>query len=115
MHSQPLNARSVRTRGAIKAAFASLLASHRYEELEVCHITVLAGIGRSTFYSHYPSVDALLTDSIAGPFSTLADSILPEFVESRLVKLLDHFWENRIASREILPGPSRRKITGVQV
>jgi AcrR family transcriptional regulator len=115
MHSQPLNARSVRTRGAIKAAFASLLASHRYEELEVCHITVLAGIGRSTFYSHYPSVDALLTDSIAGPFSTLADSILPEFVESRLVKLLDHFWENRIASREILTGPSRRKITGVLV
>jgi hypothetical protein len=31
------------------------------------------------------------------------------------VNLLDHFWENRIVSRGILTGPSRRKIAGVLV
>lgn len=64
----------------------------------------LVGISRSTFYAHYSGIDALLADSITGPFEVLADTIRPEFVESRLVGLLERFWENRRFARGILGG-----------
>ena len=113
---QPLvNARAMRTRSALRRAFASLIQSNRYENLEVADITTLAGVSRSTFYVHYAGKDALLADSIAGPFAVLADTIQPGFSESKLVALLDHFWENRNLARGILVGPARRKTIEVLI
>jgi AcrR family transcriptional regulator len=89
--------------------------TNRFENLEVTDVTALAGISRSTFYTHYSSLDALLADSIAVPFATLADSILPSFLEPQLVALLDHFWENRFFARGILTGPVRRKTLDVLI
>jgi AcrR family transcriptional regulator len=115
MGQQLVNARAKRTRSALLKAFASLIQSNRYENLEVTDIATLAGISRSTFYVHYSSKDALLADSIAGPFAALADTIQPVFVESKLVALLEHFWENRALARGILVGPARRKTIEVLV
>jgi AcrR family transcriptional regulator len=109
------NARAKKTRSALLRAFTSLIQSNRYENLEVADITTLAGVSRSTFYAHYSSKDALLADSIAGPFAVLADTIQPVFVESKLVALLEHFWENRGLARGILVGPARRKTIEVLI
>jgi AcrR family transcriptional regulator len=115
MSRRPLNARSKRTRGALQRAFATLIQSKRYENLEVADLITLAGISRSTFYAHYTCMDALLSDSISGPFAVLADTIEPTFVESELIALLEHFWTNRGLARGILVGPVRRKTTDVLV
>ncbi len=115
MGRQQVNARARKTRGALHRAFASLVQSNRYENLEVADITALAGVSRSTFYAHYRGKDALLTDSISGPFAVLADTIQPGFAESDLVALLDHFWENRGFARGILVGPTRRKTVDVLI
>jgi AcrR family transcriptional regulator len=115
MSRLPLNARSQRTRGALRRAFATLLPTNRYENLEVTDVTALAGISRSTFYTHYSGLDALLADSIAVPFATLADTILPSHLEPQLVALLEHFWENRFFARGILTGNVRRKTLEVLI
>jgi AcrR family transcriptional regulator len=115
MCRQPLNARSKRTRLAILRAFAALMRGNRYESLKVADITTRTRISRSTFYSHYRNMDALLTDSIRGPFAVLADSFHPAFAESKLVALLEHFWEGRGLARGVLVGPVRDKTSGVLV
>src|SRR5271169_6495971 len=115
MGRQLVNARAKRTRSALLKAFASLIQSNRYENIEVANIATLAGISRSTFYVHYSSKDSLLADSIAGPLAVLADTIQPVFVESKLVTLLEHFWENRGLTRGILVGPARRKTIEVLI
>ncbi len=60
-------------------------------------------------------MDALLADSISGPFAILADTLQPGFVESKLVALLDHFWGNRHLVRGILVGHARGKAANVLV
>jgi AcrR family transcriptional regulator len=115
MGRRPLNARAKRTHNALLKAFASLILSNRYENLDVAQITTLAGVSRSTFYAHYSSKDALLAESIAGPFALLADSIQPAFLESKLVTMLEHFWKNRGLARGILVGPARRKTIEVLI
>jgi len=81
----------------------------------VADIATLSGVSRSTFYAHYSSMDALLADSISGPFAILADTFQPRFVQAKLVALLDHFWENRHLARGILIGHARGKATNVLV
>jgi AcrR family transcriptional regulator len=115
MNQLPLNARARRTRIALRHAFASLIQSNRYENLEVADISTRAGVSRSTFYAHYASMDALLAESIAGPFAVLADTITSNFAEPKLVALLEHFWENRALARGILVGPARRRTAEVLV
>lgn len=115
MRRRLVNSRAMRTRSALHRAFASLIQNNRYENLEVADITTLAGVSRSTFYAHYSGKSALLADSIAGPFAVFADTIQPVFVESRLVALLEHFWENRGLARGILVGPARRKTIEVLI
>jgi AcrR family transcriptional regulator len=109
------DARTKRTRSALHVAFASLIQSNRYENLKVAHITTRASVSRSTFYAHYSSKDALLASSIAGPFSVLANTIKPDFAESELIALLEHFWGNRALARGILLGAARRKTVEVLI
>ena len=111
----PPNARARKTRIALRRAFASLIQSNRYENLDVADISTRAGVSRSTFYAHYSSMDALLAESIAGPFAVLADTITAEFAEPELIALLEHFWENRALARGMLVGPARRRTSEVLI
>jgi AcrR family transcriptional regulator len=81
----------------------------------VADIASLARVSRSTFYAHYSGKDALLADSIAGPFAVLADAIHSEFSEPILISLMEHFWANRTSARGILVGPVRRKTVDVLI
>src|SRR5260370_15208171 len=54
------DARSLRTRARIDAAFAQLLHRRAYGDIRVSDIIRKAGVGRATFYAHYAAKDNLL-------------------------------------------------------
>lgn len=62
------------TRSRIAAAFVALVSKRAYGRLRVSDITRKAGIGRTTFYAHFDSKDALLE-------AELARIVLPMLVE----------------------------------
>ncbi len=54
------DARALRTRARIDAAFIELLHGRSYESIRVSDIAKKARIGRATFYAHHDSKDTLL-------------------------------------------------------
>ncbi|WP_372747520.1 TetR/AcrR family transcriptional regulator [Litorivivens sp.] len=56
------DARVLRTREALRAAMLELLESQPLEQITIPLLAARAGIGRTTFFRHYPSKDALLDD-----------------------------------------------------
>jgi AcrR family transcriptional regulator len=104
-----------RTRQALLGAFFGLVLERRYDEIKVADILERAGVGRSTFYEHFSSKDAILASSLTGPFEVLADSTRPPDNTAQLIALLEHFWENRALARGIFVGAARRKTTAVLV
>lgn len=55
-----LDRRTLRTRAALRGALVALIEEYGWDEISVQDVCVRANVGRSTFYSHYPSKDALL-------------------------------------------------------
>ena len=114
MPAASLDLRAARTRRALPDAFFGLVQEVRYEDIKVPDIVARAGVSRSAFYAHFPGKDALLAESIAGPFSILAKSLRGDKLDA-LVGLLDHFWTNRALARSILAEPIRRRVAAVLV
>jgi AcrR family transcriptional regulator len=54
------NASTPRTRGRIHDAFLTLAETQDVSAITVNDVTVTAGLNRTTFYLHYPDIDALL-------------------------------------------------------
>ena len=52
-------------RPALKAAFNSLFFEHGYDGFGVADIAAKADVGRSTFYEHYPSKQAIFAEAVA--------------------------------------------------
>ncbi len=103
--------RTERTRQALLAAFRALVLDHPYETLAVSDIVEHANVGRSTFYEHFEGKDALLSESVSGPFQILADLIGAAELPASLVGVITHFRENRRISRTLLTGPTRPILT----
>ncbi len=93
-----------KTRTAIFQAFTSLVLSRRYDAIKVSDIIAQADIGRSTFYDHFKSKDDVLLKSIEPLFDVLAKALLGRGDHSKVVFVLEHFWEQRAVARVIF-GP----------
>jgi AcrR family transcriptional regulator len=105
-----LDPRKQRTRDELLAAFFKLVLSRRYHEIRIADILAASGVGRSTFYEHFASKDALLSASIEGPFSVLAGMVSKESSTERVEGLLLHFWENRALARGLFQGAAHRAL-----
>lgn len=58
------NPRVIKTRKSIRKAFRELILADKPEDINVKHLTDMAGIHRKTFYLHYTCIEALYEDMI---------------------------------------------------
>jgi AcrR family transcriptional regulator len=90
------------------SAFVELVLTHGYEATAVGDVIRRANIGRSTFYLHYSSKEALLMESLQRPCSGLAACAGGDATPQMLIPLLDHFREQRSLNRVFFEHPVRR-------
>lgn len=68
------DARSIRTKAAIRAALEKMIVKGRREDITVTALAARAGIHRKTFYLHYDSIETLLDD--------FAMSVIEDIIEA---------------------------------
>lgn len=85
----------------------------RKRDIRVTDVIERADVGRSTFYSHYSSIDDLHLDLMKGPLGSLADGILRNQPRAELLRILGHFWENRYRVRDSFEGKFGEKAEGL--
>lgn len=105
------DARTQRSKDAIHAAFFEMVLSQPFDAITIEAVIEKSGVARSTFYQHFSNKDALLASSLSGPFGVLVSCASESCDLERLGSLLEHFWQNRNATRVILNGEVRRKVT----
>jgi len=100
--------RGERTRRTILGAFVGLIFRDGFDHITVQSIVAEAGIARSTFYEHFGSKEDVLRASMAQFFVVLARCVSSDDQPVDLIKVLDHFWENRRLTDAIFAATPRR-------
>lgn len=73
----PLDARMVRSRGALRDALLTLLEVKALDQITVREITHKAKVGYATFFRHYSDKETLLNDLAAQQIRDLLDLVVP--------------------------------------
>jgi len=89
--SQAYSRRGRHTREQLVRSFVELVLAKGYENLSASEVARHAGVGRSTLYSHFQSLNRMLEVSLENPCMVLAASVLPGTSPDRLIALLGHF------------------------
>ncbi|MBT0671185.1 TetR/AcrR family transcriptional regulator [Novosphingobium profundi] len=76
---RPTDARQVRSRNALNSALLALLGERAFDELTIREISARAGTGYATFFRHFATKEALLSDLVSEPIERLAAQIVPLF------------------------------------
>lgn len=79
--SSTSDARVLRSREALRSAMLKLIETKSLDQITISEITSLAGIGRTTFFRHYPSKEALVEEIAAQEIRQLIDSTLDATAE----------------------------------
>ena len=96
-----MDRRQRKTREAIFTAFRELLEKHRYENITVQDIIDRADVGRSTFYSHFETKDALLKAICSDIFDHIFRGEICEYpgethnLQEKLAHILWHLKANK--------------------
>lgn len=111
VHAAPaMDRRRARTRQALLQAFISLMFERRYDGFGVADLIERANVGRSTYYEHFGSKEALLRASMERMLSVLADAGAGAPDADALRWVIEHFWENRRLGRVVFAPPLRALI-----
>lgn len=89
------------------SAFVELVLTKGYEVVSARDIARKANVGRSTFYLHFASKGELLKESLKFPSRALAGCVSGDLGPQQLVRLLDHFREQRDLNRPFFADPIR--------
>lgn len=98
---KPMDRRQRKTREAIFSAFSDLLQRRRYESITVQDIIDKADVGRSTFYSHFETKDALLKAVCSEIFEHIFKGDLCDYpgktvsLEEKLAHILWHLKDHK--------------------
>lgn len=101
------DARVLRTRAALIAAFNRTLLSRGYDAIRPGTIAADAGVVRSTFYEHFDGKASLLREAVSPVLEPLARSVRSKKADPALVPMVEHFWHNRALARVLLTGRPR--------
>ena len=99
--AKAMDRRQRKTREAIFCAFRELLGHSRYENITVQDIIYKADVGRSTFYSHFETKDALLKAICSDIFDHIFKGDICEYpgethnLEEKLAHILWHLKDHR--------------------
>jgi AcrR family transcriptional regulator len=99
-----------RARTRLIDAFNQLVFDKTPGPIRVSQIVEKAGVGRSTFYDHFGSAEAIHMAALSRPLSHLAAPSAGTGKAEDLQWFLEHFWANRGRAREVLSGGSRDRI-----
>ena len=102
-----------RTQEAIRTAFRELFFAHGFDAISIADIAERADVGRSTFYKHFESKDDLLAQSIGPYLEVMADACVSVVEPPALIRVIEHFWENRRHARTVFAGGSLALMTRV--
>lgn len=73
----PRDARQVRSRKALNQALLELLCEKPFEDLTIREISARAGTGYATFFRHFPTKEALLSDLATDEIDSLLQRAIP--------------------------------------
>jgi len=100
--------RRARTRQAITDALIRLMSERRYSAIRTTDVIETAGIGRSTFYEHFQSKDAVLELIVEPILMPLALAGARSGNTARLRIMLDHLGDGRALTRHLFEPRCRR-------
>ena len=112
-NTQMEDRRVIRTKKAIRSAFAELIAEKEYKDITVTDIAERADINRKTFYNYYSNIEALMADiesEAVATYDRLLDDLKahdllnsPELIVTRIsstvTENLDYFHDLLIMSK----------------
>lgn len=102
------DARAVRTRASFRDALLSLLESTPLDQITIRDIAAEAGVSYTTFFRHYPTREALLSDIATEEMRHLLSLALPildgRSVQEASVALFDYVNDNRSLWSTLLTG-----------
>lgn len=91
-----MDRRIKKSRSAIYQAFLDMLNEKAFEKISVQEVIERADVGRSTFYKHYESKEALLEQLCQDLIQHIfVEGAQEEGVGDELEHLFYHFWENQ--------------------
>jgi AcrR family transcriptional regulator len=73
----PSDARQIRSREALTGALLALLEEKPFDQLTIREISARAGTGYATFFRHYPTKEALLSDVASEEIADLLARTIP--------------------------------------
>jgi AcrR family transcriptional regulator len=71
------DARAIRTREALRSALLRLLERHALDRITIRDLCAASAVGYTTFFRHYPSIEALLDDVAAEQIGQLLALVMP--------------------------------------
>lgn len=90
----------------ILEAFRQLVLDRSYDDVSVIDVVSLAGVGRSTFYDHFPDKRSLLLVSVNWLLEIMVRCATGQGDESEAMDLVLHLDENRDIGRLLLNSSS---------
>jgi AcrR family transcriptional regulator len=95
MNERSRDPRTLRTTASLQAALREALSTRSLDEVNVSELCRVADVRRTTFYTHYESVAALLTEMLTGEIDALLD-VAP--VEGRSIAVVSAEFQDTLAA-----------------